>query len=71
MLSWELGVWSLEFGVNFELQTPNFKLYIINESNGFYKNVTTGDILKKESQSLIIRNLTKNRIDTLNYKCKD
>mgnify|MGYP000521883921 CR=1 FL=1 len=47
------------------------KLYIINESDGFYKNVTTGDILIKESQSLIIRNLSKNRIDTLNYKCKD
>jgi len=45
------------------------KLYIINESNGFYKNVTTGDILKKESQSLIIRNLTRNRIDTLKYNC--
>jgi hypothetical protein len=47
------------------------KLYIINESSGFYNNVTAGDILKKEPQSLIIRNLTKNRIDTLNYKCKD
>lgn len=47
------------------------KLYIINESGGFYKNVTTGDILIKESESLIIRNLSKNRIDTLKYKCND
>jgi hypothetical protein len=46
------------------------KLYNINESGGFYKNVTLGDFLKKEPQSLIIRNITKNRLDTLN-NCKD
>ncbi len=45
------------------------KLYIINESSGFYWHVTTGDCLNKESQSLIIKNLTKNRIDTLKYNC--
>jgi hypothetical protein len=45
------------------------KLYIINESGGFYNNVAEGDLIKKEPESLIIRNLTRNRIDTLKYNC--
>lgn len=47
----------------------NQKIYLINETSDFYCNVDIGDSIKKESKSLVIKNVSKNRIDTLIYNC--
>jgi len=55
-----------------DLQTnKNFKLYIINESGGFYKSVNIGDTIIKNTSSLIIKDITQGWTDTLNYNCKE
>lgn len=47
------------------------KIYIQNESGGFYSRISKGDTICKEKGSLIVINKTQGWIDTLDYKCKD
>jgi hypothetical protein len=47
------------------------KIYIENESGGFYARIFIGDTIIKEKGSLVVKNKTQGWIDTLNYKCKD
>jgi hypothetical protein len=55
-----------------DLNSENeIKIYMVNESGGFYSRIFKGDTIFKEKGSLIVINKTQGWIDTLNYKCNN
>ena len=47
------------------------KIYVVNESGGFYSRISKGDTIYKVEGSLKVINKSQGWIDTLNYKCND
>jgi hypothetical protein len=45
------------------------KIYVVNESSGFYSVVNKGDTIVKAIGSLIVKNKTQKQLDTLKYNC--
>lgn len=47
------------------------RVYFINDTGMFYSSVCVGDTIIKEKGSLIINNISKNRIDTMKFDCSE